>query len=106
MARSSWCWRSQACGESPVLSLKARQKWKRDRPASLQLMDHGCVLAIENHLVALERLSLGLVAPAPIARRFAGQLPECRGESGLRGIAKRCGHRDDRFVALPQHVHG
>ena len=30
MACSSRCWRSQACGESPVLSLKARQKWKRD----------------------------------------------------------------------------
>jgi hypothetical protein len=34
MACSSRCWRSQACGESPVLSLKARQKWKRVRPAS------------------------------------------------------------------------
>lgn len=34
MACSSRCWRSQACGESPVLSLNARQKWKRDRPAS------------------------------------------------------------------------
>lgn len=34
MACSSRCWRSQTCGESPVLSLKARQSWKRDRPAS------------------------------------------------------------------------
>src|SRR5215470_1702758 len=45
----------------------------------------GCARAIA---VPVERLLLTPVSP-PIARALAGQLPECRSERGLRGIAKR-----------------
>jgi len=54
--------------------------------------------------VPVERLLLTR-ASSPIARGFAGQLPERRSEGGLGGIAKcRC-DRDDRRVGVAQHVH-
>src|SRR3954471_19615934 len=55
--------------------------------------------------VPVERLLL-THAPPPIARGFAGQLPERRGEGGLRGVAERRRDRDDRVVGLTQHLHG
>src|SRR5437764_12436844 len=60
-----------------------------------------CPRAID---VPVERLLLTR-APPPIARSFAGQLPECRGEGGLGGVAKRRCNRDDRRVGVAKHVH-
>lgn len=45
-------------------------------------------------------------APSPIARGFAGQLPERRREGGLGRIAKGGCDRHDRLISVPQHVHG
>jgi len=55
--------------------------------------------------VTAERLRLAHASP-PIARRFAGQLPERGGEGGLGGIAKLRRDRHDRRVGVAQHVHG
>src|SRR5262245_37803939 len=62
---------------------------------------YGCARAIA---VPVERLLL-TPGPPPIARGFAGQLPERRSERGLRGIAERRCDRHDRLVGVTQHVH-
>jgi len=73
--------------------------WHRDDLANRSC---GCASAIA---APVDQLLLPH-APPPIARGFAGQLPERGREGGLRGIAKRCCDRHNRLVGVPQHVHG
>ena len=56
-------------------------------------------------IVAIVERLLLTCASSPIARPLAGQLPECRSEGGLRGIAKRGCDRHDRVVGVAQHFH-
>ena len=65
----------------------------------------GDSLCLPLELTCLQRLLLAR-ASSPIARGFAGQLPERRGKGGLGGIAKRRRDRHDRCVSVAQHLHG
>ena len=81
-----------------IVSLRLLLPWHRDDLANWVC---SCPRAID---VPVERLLLTRALP-PIARGFAGQLPECRGEGRLGGIAKRRCDGDDRRVSVAQHVH-